>query len=621
MSAHAGPPGPRGVSSPRAPEWAGSLRAVVRIALRDARRQARRKRTWFLRVALTGALLFGLSWLVVDLQSTSAWARLGRNLFVLWLGLVVPFTLLAAPLLVAAGVIEEREHDTLDLLALTGLPAEGVFLGTVGSRLLLLLTVVLATLPILAVLPGLGGVGPAEVVVAVANLVGIVGLLGLLAGFLALLPRANPFRCALVALLGTGVIAHVPVVVWGSLGLYDTTAVRAGAGAGRWIGLLSIVVLAPSMATLARLAGTVFRIVTSDDAAQGPELGFHSFAFWTLERYRRRTLAAALLLGPLWFAAVLLADGWIGGTPRVVGAWILASTGAWLTTRMVALAAIRVSRWQAPPRRVALDPEPRRVWGNPAAWRLLRTRAVGVARGARLAGFGWLALLGLIAATAGLGRDTLVGMGLLALLAAYGFAAPTACAAMLDERRARTLDLAALTRLGARGWIRGHLLHLLARTAPWIAAGTLLLLLAARPQDTCPHTSHLMGAPWFPGWPALRVLGIAAWCGAAVAHMGTWTLNLTLRTSPQLAWFGAIALPVLWPGVSLLPPLAQHLLDGPDPLGVIGAALWWPWVDTSALGCAGQGTPRTLIASIALHGGWTALLAARAARRVALTGP
>jgi ABC-2 type transport system permease protein len=97
-------------------------------------------------------------------QATYASATVGRGIF---LGLLMLQTLMVAvlaPAATAGAISSEREHQTLDLLAVTPISSFAIVLGKLFSALAWIFVLILASVPITALVFVFGGVAPDDVI-------------------------------------------------------------------------------------------------------------------------------------------------------------------------------------------------------------------------------------------------------------------------------------------------------------------------------------------------------------------------------------------------------------------------------------------------------------------------
>lgn len=122
-------------------------------------------------------------------QATYASATIGKGIF---LGLMMLQTLMVAvlaPAATAGAISSEREHQTLDLLAVTPISSLAIVLGKLFSALAWVFVLILASIPITALVFVFGGVAPDDVIRGYAVLFATVIGLGSVGIFFSALTR------------------------------------------------------------------------------------------------------------------------------------------------------------------------------------------------------------------------------------------------------------------------------------------------------------------------------------------------------------------------------------------------------------------------------------------------
>ena len=161
-------------------------------------------------------------------QATYAGASVGRGIF---LGLLMLQTLMVsvlAPAATAGAISSEREHQTLDLLAVTPISSFAIVLGKLFSALAWVFILILASIPVTALVFVYGGVAPDDVVRGYAVLFATVIGLGSVGIFFSTLTRRTgastglTFVVTLVFVIGTFFIW----VFFSSTGEIGSTGVR-----------------------------------------------------------------------------------------------------------------------------------------------------------------------------------------------------------------------------------------------------------------------------------------------------------------------------------------------------------------------------------------------------------
>ena len=122
-------------------------------------------------------------------QATYASATVGRGIF---LGLLMLQTLMVsvlAPAATAGAISSEREHQTLDLLAVTPISSFAIVLGKLLSALAWIFILIIASIPVTALVFVFGGVAPDDVIRGYAVLFATVIGLGSVGIFFSALTR------------------------------------------------------------------------------------------------------------------------------------------------------------------------------------------------------------------------------------------------------------------------------------------------------------------------------------------------------------------------------------------------------------------------------------------------
>jgi len=149
---------------------------ISAIIVKELRGRMRGRRA-FIVVTIHVLLLAVFAWMLQRLQeesirgiasyggqATYASATIGRGIF---LGLLMLQTLMVAvlaPAATAGAISSEREHQTLDLLAVTPISSFAIVLGKLFSALAWIFVLILASIPITALVFVFGGVAPDDVI-------------------------------------------------------------------------------------------------------------------------------------------------------------------------------------------------------------------------------------------------------------------------------------------------------------------------------------------------------------------------------------------------------------------------------------------------------------------------
>lgn len=591
---------------------------TLAVLLREARRQSRRPATHILRLTMAAIVLGGVALVTLILQieevDAAKWAEIARVGFITTVMLAIGVTALLAPLLVAMGVVEEKDEGTLDLLAITRLKAWQILLGKSTVRLMVLGTVLVGVVPALAVLLGYGGVAPAELGAAVGHLAVLACLLAIVAGFLAIEARnvVLPYLVTGVWAFGALLIAPVLYVEWlwapglaplqaglspKLVQMAEYSPVFAAFVGTRW-SPLGAAAWAPSALVLAALSPAAFRVAT----ARLGEAGRRSRDERIVAAFQISTwlLVIATMAATGWFVWTTPPRGWWGSwTPQVApDPWVawgyvtgIQTTGTLLAVRLsTAVIAASSGRagaaWSILPtvrfgglRRWLPFRKPR---GNPIAWRELATRAHGGAGpAALLVVLVWVAFVGWIAYNTSLMRDEPWAFTVLtALGASLACTVVLATASAVEERTADQLDLLLLTTIPRWRILSGKLVAVLVRSC-WpivivLAVHAFLRIwwgpvLPYEPTEVhgdythnpygayshyitmqAGHAHSWYGENPFFGSPLLRMGSMAAWFVLVLVLAALCALAVGLKVrAPRVAWTINLLGLVVVPGAML----------------------------------------------------------------------
>jgi ABC-type transport system involved in multi-copper enzyme maturation permease subunit len=174
---------------------------ISAIIVKELRGRMRGRRA-FIVITIHVLLLAVFAWMLLRLQeesfrnassfggsATYASANIGRGIF---LGLLMLQTLMVAvlaPAATAGAISSEREHQTLDLLAVTPISSLAIVLGKLFSALAWVFVLILASIPITALVFVFGGVAPDDVIRGYAVLFATVIGLGSVGIFFSALTR------------------------------------------------------------------------------------------------------------------------------------------------------------------------------------------------------------------------------------------------------------------------------------------------------------------------------------------------------------------------------------------------------------------------------------------------
>jgi ABC-2 type transport system permease protein len=173
----------------RRPPSIGATSGISAIIVKELRGRMRGRRA-FIVLTLHVLLLTLIAWMFQRLneeslanmgafsgQATYASASVGRGIFI---GLMMVQTLMVAvlaPAATAGAISSEREHQTLELLAVTPISSLAIVLGKLLSALAWLFVLILASIPVTAIVFVFGGVAPDDMlrgyIVLFATVIGL----------------------------------------------------------------------------------------------------------------------------------------------------------------------------------------------------------------------------------------------------------------------------------------------------------------------------------------------------------------------------------------------------------------------------------------------------------------
>ena len=314
------------------------------VAERELLRLGRRWQTMAVRTVF-GLVLFLIVGSVYAVQSELAGAmdvtqlhEIGRNLFVTWAGLMFAAVIAVTPLMVGQAIIDEKDEQTLELLAITRLTARQILWGKLISRLIGVEAMMIAGLPVLAVVLGFGGVAPMEMFGAflLSNVTLLVA--GAVATFCALYAR-SPVIVALqtwgwlwVGWLFVGPMVGGAAFVGASAGMLSTNPGMAMGGlmsgqAG--VGVLHVVapVIVWTIVSFAvmHVAAVCFETLALGNADPDSADADLSAGFWKLDKLVKWLWPIAILCfltTPMVMARGIVAQ-WIPVLPDLIAyAWL-----------------------------------------------------------------------------------------------------------------------------------------------------------------------------------------------------------------------------------------------------------------------------------------------------------
>jgi ABC-2 type transport system permease protein len=149
---------------------------ITAIVVKELRGRMRGRRA-FIILTLYVLLLAGFAWMSQQIhqatldslssyggQATFASASIGRGIFADLLMLQTLMIAVLAPAATAGAISSEREHQTLELLAVTPISSFAIVVGKLFSALAWVFVLVLASIPVTALVFVFGGVAPDDVV-------------------------------------------------------------------------------------------------------------------------------------------------------------------------------------------------------------------------------------------------------------------------------------------------------------------------------------------------------------------------------------------------------------------------------------------------------------------------
>ncbi|MGD9724071.1 MAG: ABC transporter permease subunit [Pirellulales bacterium] len=390
-------------------------------------------------------MLVSTAWLLVTgtqiVRNLGDMARFGSMLFQILAPLQLALGMFFSALLAAAGVAQEKDRRTLDLLLLTNLTNSELVLGKLLASLLNVLVLLAASLPLFMIAALLGGVSFEQIARVFAITLATVVVAGSSGSFIALWREKTFQTLALTALVLVFWLAAGEAL---ARGVFGTS--WHGAGAEVWAAGFSpwqaiIVATRPLVAAQDALPwfGHAINLFLLNSAALAVLVNLTAIALvrvWNPSREVRSAMAGAEEQESIWG----------------------------LTEESAAL------KRAAPARSVhAAAGAVRTVWDNPVLWREMRTWAYGrrvlIIRVAYLAlvALAAYALSSMIAAgslTSASGSLVLVPLLVLSLVLVNA----QAVTSLTTERDGRALDLLLVTDLSPREFVFGKLCGVLYNT-------------------------------------------------------------------------------------------------------------------------------------------------------------
>ena len=596
------------------------------IFFREAFRNARRWQTYASRTGFA-AVMLGMVLLIWYFQVESPsfdparMGKVGRTIFQFYSYIQFWLMCILAPIVVAQGIVEEKEDRTLDMLAITLLSPGQIVRGKLMSRVLVLLVIIASGTPVMALVMSFGGVDPLEIVSVVLNTCVAVVVTGTMAAFLSLFARGAILPTVMALLYTVPAFFIAPGAHWAVSQHHDalgyTRFTPALATLSDWVGIwLPAVSFLPVLLMTLRIAGPLFEMVTSggDDPEEGG-FGYLSYHLWTFERFKKwggllsvvvmLTFPVALLLhgvpgvGAVWATGFLSAMTWLYLLVAMRIVIFLDKTLAKVPTGGLTGGTPGKHKTSARKRLLGL------VWGNPVAWRECATRAYGgitlfiipayLVYFCFLALFVFVLLVDLRAAyvTCAILGGVVSGVAVLAMVL-------NATASVVTERRSGTLGLLASTTMPSYRIVIGKATGVFAYTGPLLFSAFCLLMFGAAVEllERGFYSGHTSTLTVFAGNPLMKAWWTTVWIATVYLAMLLLSILSALRLrNPGFAYgvnlFVALAV--------LLFPAFVALLFGGSVWVDLPTSLAMPLLSERYLGSPGA-TPLELLASIGLYG-------------------
>jgi ABC-type transport system involved in multi-copper enzyme maturation permease subunit len=590
------------------------------VVSRELLRASRRWQTWIQRSVFAGILLafVGVLWAnqvryMDPNYAAMEYSSLGRRIFPVYSVLQVILLGILTPIVVAQAIIEEKSHRTMELLAITRLSPRSFLWGKLLSRLLTLEILIFAGLPVLALCLSLGGVEPVQVVNSFAQANTVVISLAAVAGYLSLYSK-GPIVPAILT-WGWG----LAVFTFGALPFgvaVDDEEMMAwlspfwALGEGRGVEIVGPLLLwVPISLVVVALAARVFAALSGGEDPAEEQL---SSGLWAIERLKKRVgLGFALLTIAV---PVVTTVYFLARRSRVLP-WELfeLSAGLWNAALLLlsTLAFLLVCRWgmgllsRTGGRRLSWkslakdwdqdEDEPpapglslagpatqerrgrrhkprflRTVWGNPVAWREIRTTGHG--KLTRWVGHGYIVALAIILMPLltvyepEWDQSELAVSSFVAFFVAAGIAVLVSTQSIVAEKRGDSLSLLCATKMSPAAILRGKLLAVAAFAGPpALLAGALMI-------GGVGQFAWDWRNPWYE--TVSTPVDVMIWRWAAMCTWGLAAISF-LAVSCQ-----AFALRARTPGRAWVASLSWAVALLVVPLGLRAAFRWTPWVET-----------------------------------------
>jgi len=222
----------------RAAGWAESLKKLrdgLPVLAKDLTELAARRRTYIVRAVYAGVLflIFALSLssgLAKAGRDPAAALGIGRQFFMVIVGLQIGGVYLLLPAMMGGCIAEEKEKRTLDLLFVTDLTPGEIVLQKLVGRLVPMLTLLLLSLPLMAVCYAFGGLSAEMVALSALVLVTTCFQVGAYAVLNSTRMRTAAEAVSRTYVHGIGLLFLLSF--FGGIGMAFTLAVRFGRGGG-----------------------------------------------------------------------------------------------------------------------------------------------------------------------------------------------------------------------------------------------------------------------------------------------------------------------------------------------------------------------------------------------------
>lgn len=614
------------------------------VVTRELMRGSRRWQTWAQRGVFAGVLLAFVAILWAELVDNEGYSYAygvmeygyaGRRIFAGYSVLQVLVLAALTPIVVSQAIIEEKNHRTMELLAITRLSPRAFLWGKLLSRLLTLEILIFAGLPVLALCLSLGGVEPVQVVNTFAQANVILIALAAVACYLSLYSKGPVIPAILTWGWGLAFFFFGGLPLGAATKDEDMMAWMSPLWAlaeGEEVEILGpLLVWVPISLVVVSLAARVFDALSGGDSPAEEQL---SSRLWAIERLKKRVgIGFGLLVIGL---PVLMTLFFLARRSRVLP-WELfeLSVGLWNVAALLlcTLTFLLICRWvmglldrrhvrrlswrrlsstwededqgeraevaasglslagPAEERRTTRKHRPRflrTVWGNPVAWREIRTAAQG--RLTRWVGRAYIVALVVLLLMVVFQDDrhqvaARAFFSFLAFFVAAGIAVLTATQSIISEKRGDSLALLCTTKMSPAAILRGKLIGVAAFVGPpALVAGALMITGVGQ---FAWDWRNLYYTPITPAsvlawrWAAMCTWGISALILLAVTCQA---LALRART-PGRAWVSSLSWAVGLLSVPIVLRAAFRRTDWLEAvLSVINPALTDDFFDQAQVG-------------------------------------